>query len=289
MTPQSGPALFLSAEDDRDEIHRRLHNIMDGNLSGLQNLHLRSLAAEDALLATLDRSGGALLPTDLYDAIDRYMDESKPALIVADTLADLFPGNENDRAQARQFIGLLRRLAIRHSTAVVVLAHPSLSGLASGSGSSGSTGWSNSVRSRLYLSRVIDDGYESDPDARILSIKKSNYSRTGSEIKLTWRDGKFTADAPESNLDRAASSMRAERVFLKLLSIFQEQGRHVSASPSSSYAPSRFAKHPDAEGVTKHAFASAMENLLRSGRISIAEHGTGAKTRTHLVIVRDNQ
>jgi hypothetical protein len=76
-------------------------------------------------------------------------------------------GNENDRAQARQFIGMLRGLAIRHECAVLLLSHPSVAGIASGGGSSGSTAWNNSVRSRLYLSRVVgNDGFEANPDAR---------------------------------------------------------------------------------------------------------------------------
>ncbi|WP_369675560.1 AAA family ATPase, partial [Enterococcus faecium] len=94
--------------------------------------------------------------------------DERPALVGLDTLADLHSGQENDRTTARQFIGLLRGLAIRHGCAVVLLAHPSLTGMASGSGLSGSTAWNASVRSRLYLERVVQDGYEADPDRRVL-------------------------------------------------------------------------------------------------------------------------
>ena len=126
----SGRALYISAEDDRDELHRRLSDIARAEglaLSDLDNLTVRSLAGEDALLATADKSG-KLHPSPLYHEIDRRMRDEAPALLVLDTLADLFPGNENDRAQARQFVGMLRGLAIRHQCAVVMLAHPSLSG-----------------------------------------------------------------------------------------------------------------------------------------------------------------
>ena len=167
VTP--GRALYNSAEDDRDELHRRLSDIAraeNTTLADLDNMTVRSLAGEDALLAMADRSG-KLHPSPLYQEIDARMRDEAPALVVLDTLADLFPGNENDRAQARQFVGMLRGLAIRHECAVVMLAHPSLSGLNSGTGTSGSTGWNNSVRSRLYLERVKDDGYEADPDARV--------------------------------------------------------------------------------------------------------------------------
>jgi hypothetical protein len=64
-------------------------------------------------------------------------------------LAALFALPENDRSQTRQFISLLRRLAIVSNGSVVLLSHPSLTGINSGSGISGSTAWHNSVRSRM--------------------------------------------------------------------------------------------------------------------------------------------
>jgi hypothetical protein len=162
-----GGALYLSAEDDRDELHRRLGDICvsaGARLADLDRLTLCPLAGEDGLLASLDRATGALRPTALFRDLDARLASERPALVVLDTLADMFPGNENDRTQARQFVGMLRGLAIRHECALLLLAHPSLAGLNTGTGTSGSTGWNNSVRSRLYLSRITQDGYEADPD-----------------------------------------------------------------------------------------------------------------------------
>lgn len=279
-----GKAIYLSAEDDKAELHRRLADIVQAEgvtLADLDALTLRSLAGEDALLATLAK-GGTLEATGLLDAIEELLERDRPDLLVLDTLADYFPGNENDRAQARQFIGILRRLAIRHECAVVMLAHPSLSGLNSGSGTSGSTGWNNSVRSRLYLSRVVQDGYEPNPDARVLRTMKANYSRTGAEIALTWRNGVFVAEAPVTGLDRVAASAKAERVFLKLLRDFTEQGRNVNHAGGPTYAPNLFAQHPQSEGCTKKALKAAMDNLLTQGKIKIAADGPPSKRRSFL-------
>jgi len=272
----SGRAIYVSAEDDHDELHRRLSDITCAEgvtLADLDNLTVRSLAGEDALLAALDRSGGVLHASALYHEADTRIRDESPALVVFDTLADLFPGNENDRAQARQFIGLMRGLAIRHECAVVLLAHPSLSGLNSGSGTSGSTGWNNSVRSRLYLTRVIQEGYEPDSDARLLSTMKSNYGRTGGEISMRWQAGVFVAEATPTGLDRMAIGAKAERVFLALLALLDGQGRRVNSKGGSTYAPKVFASHPDSEGVTKRALGQAMENLLRDGKITVATEG----------------
>jgi RecA-family ATPase len=279
-----GKAIYLSAEDDKAELHRRLVDIARAEnvtLADLKALTLRSLAGEDALLATLAR-GGTLEATPVLDAIGELLERDSPDLLVLDTLADFFAGNENDRAQARQFIGILRGLAIRHECAVVMLAHPSLSGLTSGSGTSGSTGWNNSVRSRLYLSRIIQDGYEANPDARVLRSMKANYSRTGLEIALTWSNGVFVADAPMTGLDRMAASAKAERVFLKLLREFTDQGRQVNHAGGPTYAPNLFANHPQGEGCTKKALKAAMDGLLTAGKIRIAFDGPPSKRRSFL-------
>lgn len=282
-----GPAIYFTAEDDEDEVHRRLDDILTatgGDYDDLENLIICSHAGKDALLATQASTTGPLQPTDLYRRLDMRMAAVKPVVVILDTLADLFPGNENDRAQARQFIGLLRALAIKHDCAVILLAHPSLSGLNSGSGTSGSTAWNNSVRSRLYLERIVQDGYEPNPDARVLRTMKANYGRTGGEINLTWRNGVFVADAPVTALDRMASTAKAERVFLALLRLVNDQGQTVNSNAGAYYAPKFFADHPKSEGVTKSAFRAAMQTLLAEGKIHIVKSGPASRQTSHLEV-----
>ena len=212
-----------------------------------------------------------------------HVTEIEPRIVVLDTLADLFPGNENDRAQARQFIGLLRGLAIRFDCAMLLLAHPSLTGINSGTGTSGSTAWNNSVRSRLYLERIVSDGYEPNPDARVLTTKKSNYARIGGEIRMTWTAGVFIADAPMSAGEAMNAGLKAEGAFLRLLRNFMEQGRRVNAVGGVNYAPKVFAAHPNAEGINKRAFAQAMEALLQAGKISVAHEGPPSRRVSYIV------
>lgn len=281
VTP--GSVIFLSAEDDDDELHRRLDDILrtEGrDYDDVSGLTLRSLAGEDALLA-LD-SQVALMQTALFNELEQRAAEDAPALIVIDTLADVYPANENDRSKVRQFVGILRGLAIKRKCAVMLLGHPSLTGLNSGTGTSGSTAWNNSVRSRLYLERITDNGFEPDPDARVLTTKKANYGRTGSEYSLKWVAGIFVAEKQPTGLDALAAGAKGERVFLKLLDTLTAQGRYVSSSPGPTYAPTQFASHPEAEGCTKRALKSAMDTLFGRGEIVIATHGNGAKARSHI-------
>src|SRR6185369_6100791 len=135
------------------------------------------------------------------------------------------------RPQAQQFVSMLRGLALETDSTALLLAHPSLSGMSTGSGSSGSTAWSNSVRSRLYLDRVREGLVEPDPDARVLRTMKTNYGRAGGEIRLRWHDGVFILDAgSETNLAHAAKIQRAEAIFLELLAAYKAAGRHVTST-----------------------------------------------------------
>ena len=212
----AAPVIFVTAEDELDEVRRRVGNIcelIDRSPSELFRLDVLSLAGWDAICAAWDRKTNTMAPTELYADIEAKLRDTGARLAIFDTLADLHSGQENDRAHARQVISQFRGLALRHDCAVVLLAHPSLTGLATGTGASGSTAWNNSVRSRLYLERVFVEGEEADPDLRKLTTKKSNYGPTGAEVLLRWTAGAFEVLTAETGLDKAAAEARAERVF----------------------------------------------------------------------------
>lgn len=287
---EQGPVLYLSAEDDEDECHIRLKDICEGDGLDLpRDLHIAVMAGEDCLLAVEDVKNGQMRRTPLYGRLDTTIATLRPRLVVLDNVADIFGGNENVKGLVRQFIGMIRRLAILHECAVVMLAHPSMSGMSSGSGSSGNVAWNNSVRSRLYLKRQHDDPKEiTDPDFRKLVSMKANYAATGGEIGMRWDLGRFvpteTPAAAMGSVDRAAIQSRAERVFLALVSRFNEEGRNISPSPSAGYAPLLFSKHPQAEGVTKRQFEIAMDTLLAAGSVEVIEVGPASKRRKNIVI-----
>jgi hypothetical protein len=120
-----GSAVFLTAEDSLDEVHIRLADIVREaglRLEDLAGLKITSLAGADAILATPEGRTNILTATEVFAAVDAHVQATRPALVVLDTLADLFGGEENQRSQARQFIAMLRGLALRHDTAVLLLA-----------------------------------------------------------------------------------------------------------------------------------------------------------------------
>jgi RecA-family ATPase len=279
--------VFISAEDERDELHRRLAAVAVAEgfpLADLDKLTCLSLAAADALMSVPEGAGKTMKETPLFRKIEEWLSIHKPAVTVLDTLADLFGGDEINRGQARQFIGQLRGLALKHGTTIILLAHPSLSGMARGDGNSGSTAWNNSVRSRLYMRRAIsEDGAEADPDARTLEVMKANYGRIGLSLSLRYRDGAFAAVGTAGAPDAKATAAKADRVFGKLLRECHANGRRVNHTGGNSYAPKVFASLPDAEGVTKNAFRRAMETALANKTAKIEAEGPPSRRVSFLV------
>jgi RecA-family ATPase len=285
-----GRSLFVTAEDEKDEIHRRLEDIARSTgcpIEDMRDLHIVSLAGEDAVLGLPGRNN-AIAPTALFRSLEMSICEIEPAIVVLDTSADVFGGDENIRAHARQFVGLIRGLALRFGTAVLLLAHPSLSGMSSGSGTSGSTGWNNSVRSRLYLERTRDDkGREHDVDVRVLTSKKSNFTQIGSEIHIRWERGVFVstqAAAAPSGLTLLAAKEHADQVFLDLLTAYTAEGRGASPNPSSTFAPTVFAKDPRSQGIGSRGLQDAMNRLFVAKRIKVIETGPPARRRQRIAL-----
>ena len=66
LTTMQGPFLYVGAEDDDDEIHRRVDQIlyeMGLGWDALLDFHYKSLVGEDPVLATFDRNSQVMRPT----------------------------------------------------------------------------------------------------------------------------------------------------------------------------------------------------------------------------------
>ena len=182
---EKGRSLGVYCEDDRDELHRRRDDIADAmecDTADLADALLWPRVDEqDNLLMTFTGGKGELTPFHKR-LLERALD-GQFRLVVFDTAADGFGGNEIDRTQVKRFIGTaLGSIARAISGAVILCAHPSRAGMKSGRGDSGSTGWSNAFRSRLYVDIVRDENGKpdlSDQDARTLERMKANYAARG--------------------------------------------------------------------------------------------------------------
>ena len=287
--PEPGATLVVCCEDDSDELWRRLDRIRahyGASYGELKDLHLLTLAGLETIMAAPDR-GGLIQPTTLFRRLIEAACDLHPRLIVLDNAADIFAGNENDRAHVRQFISLLHRLPLAANCGLLLTSHPSLTGISSGTGLSGSTAWNASVRSRLYFKRATTDKDEvPDPDLRVLEVMKANYGPVGESITLRWTNGLFLPVAGVSNLEKLAAEQAAQETFLTLLNAFNAQGRNTSAKPAApTYAPTLFAKEKQAKqrGIRKAQFEAAMRDLFAADKIQLVSYGSPSRATSKLV------
>jgi RecA-family ATPase len=154
---------------------------------------LLSYAGKDAVLGELQRNGH-INPTPLFERLYKDACALHPKLIAIDAVSDVFLGDEIKRDQVRQFGALMRRLAIDARCGLVMASHPSLTGINTGTGLSGSTQWHNTVRARIYFRKAGADGSDSgdedkaDNGLRVLEFKKNQYGPLSESLQLHWKE-----------------------------------------------------------------------------------------------------
>lgn len=184
-----GSVLALLCEDDKGELWRR-HNDIKAHMghtigNPFDDVWLWPRVGDDNVWVRWDRDGQVVMGK-LAAQIAAQVETLNPTLLILDTLADFYGGNEIDRPQVNYFVktvlgGLIKAQAARgFPLTILLLGHPSVAGKASGSGYSGSTAWNNAVRSRMYLARPE----EGANDERVLTRGKANYASSGDETAL---------------------------------------------------------------------------------------------------------
>jgi hypothetical protein len=190
--------LYVSCEDDKEELKRRGFAVMESVGSGASSVPLRlwSRAGEGNLLAVSGRQKMERGPfyTTLVDVLNGMGDGHK--LVVLDTISDVFGGDENDRANVSQFIKeFLKGLCIRHNCTILLIGHTNKQGQVSGS-----TGWLNACRSQLQLARHENTNMA---NYRRLWTGKANYAASGDATGqvVEWRDGVFHVAREDEMVD----------------------------------------------------------------------------------------
>lgn len=265
--------LFVSCEDDHDEIWRRVMAVCTG-------LNIPVTDIQDALLPVARRGMENLLTRRTFNQTDRTWDteitnfygdlrslaqEHGAGCIILDSLYNFFGGNENDRSESSYFIGLLRQMAQEAKSAIVLISHPSRAGMETSSGDSGSTAWHNAVRARFYMRRDPDD-----KEVRILENKKPQYGPPSEPIRLVWQDWTFVRDDLEEGILGGIKRRTAENIFLELLDRLEADGIRVSPKhQSGNYAPRLMARMPG-HNLSQDQFRAVMDRLYRANEVKTA-------------------
>lgn len=265
----SSPALYITAEDDNRENHWRLAKIarsIGTTLHALAGrLHIVSLRGRlNNELATFE-DGGKLRVAGAYKLLRATIEKTGAKLVTLDNVAHLFAGNENDRGQVTAFINLLYQLCGELGVTILLIAHRNKSG----DSYSGSTAWLNAVRSQVLMERS-----DEDPDVRRMSLGKANYARAGEERMFRWHDFALVRDADLSpgmaaEIAKIAADNAGNVRFLTCLAAMTGRNEAVSHIKGTNYAPRKFARMAEAQGMREAQFEKAMERLQHLGEIRV--------------------
>ncbi|AKR54345.1 putative ATPase, RecA family protein [Devosia sp. H5989] len=286
-------------EDSEDELLRRQIDI--NKAMGLtweeidENLRIASRKYMDNLLILWDRNTGALKRQAVWEQLRNDALEFGAEVIIVDTIADTFGGNEIDRAQVNAFIkSCLGRLAQEINGTVIALGHPSMSGKQSGTGTSGSTAWSNAVRSRMYLRypKGVEKG-----NIREIEGMKLNYGAKGNLLKLRWHGGAFEVlaasvapiageSAPKASQDGLATvEGAADMAVFDAVQAQTGLGVAMSLKPTSPHFAPKVLKRREPDllaGFSIGEVEAAFDRLERSG--AVRETEVGRKGNRHPVM-----
>lgn len=267
LNVQPGPTLYLTCEDDAEQLHWRQEHLcaaMGVSMASLAGkLHLVSLRGELGNDLATFTGDGKMTPGPAFQRLASMLRKTGAKLAFLDNVAHLFTGNENDRGDVTRFVNLLNKLAGETGAAIVLLGHPNKQG----DEWSGSTAWPNAVRSRIYLE------HDEDSDVRTLTLPKANYGQKGEVVRFRWHEWAFVRDEdlPADTRKELAETIMASadnKLFLACLAERNKQRRHVSEKPTAqNYAPKIFATMPESKGIGRKRLTDAMDRLFRIEQI----------------------
>ena len=243
---EPGGVLVFFAEDDDDEIHRRIKRIVDhfkltGNaaqLAGIEDrLYAYSTIGTDTLLTKRENTG-EVSATSIVRRVTALADQIQNLkLIIIDPASRFRGGEENSNEDATRFVEALETLA-KHTGATVLIAHHTNKGSYGGDGepgqgaSRGASALTDGLRWQMNLSRPSEKqlggiGVSKDQASRYVAatVTKTNYSAFPDPVILERLDnGYLTA------ITAAQAQQRAESAaILRVLAVLMQQQKPLTA------------------------------------------------------------
>ena len=149
--------------------------------------------------------------------------------------------------------------------------------MASGTGTSGSTAWSNSAFARGSTSKQsrATTAERSTPTFASCAPRNRTTARPARKSGCDGRMGASFARRPPAGSTSSWRTRRRSASFSICSASCRRKGATSHRSRANPTRPSVFEKHPNAEGIRKREFASAMERLLMAGRILVETRRAG--------------
>jgi RecA-family ATPase len=285
-----GPAIFLTAEEPEREMHFRLDQIREHRRltwADLKDVHPICTVEHsdiDPILAGLVKQTGKVEKTKTFDWFSEMVLDIKPKLVCIEAASDVFDVDEVIRGHAKACIRLLQGLAIKADTAVVLLYHPSLSGITSGRGTSGSTQWNNTMRSRLFF-QTISGKDQSDERQKVLEVMKANRGPTGEKVVLEWHNGLFVPPSTVMTVERAARQQHVDLAFLNALRRLTGQNQDIAPGKTSTQSAAKMMQGcAETKDIRPKELVEAQQRLLDDGRIRIESYGPASRGAKRLAV-----
>jgi len=253
--------LYFHCEDPTDVVHYRLAKLLRHfklSMADLTDLELVDGTRGSNAFYVEAREQATRL-TQVYMVVRQELADHPVDALVLDGASDFYLANENDRGAVKDFINALNDFG----TTNLLLAHVNKETAKAGKAKeaySGSTGWHNSVRSRLALVQEVSGDKDQVEGNTVLVVQKNNWARAGMESIVAWSDDAecFTF----TDFQSRASRLEAQ-VFdvLKAFARLEQGGVQLFASPNAS---------PNARSLTKlkiaaPQFKNILETLLVDG------------------------
>ena len=205
---QPMPVLYVPCEDDENEVHRRVNSIMTHKSYALTMsydvpFYSMSRAACTSVIAKLNRRTGNLTKGKFYSILEEtivQLFKGEKGLLILDTMTDIFKVEMNDPMISSECVkGVLAQLAKRLNITIMVVSHPSKTGIATGTLDSGSPGWLNSFR---YMMAMTPHANTSLKGYCCLQMVKANYAELPPEpLILKYNKGVLLLEDVDNIID----------------------------------------------------------------------------------------
>jgi len=286
--PKARMALYLAAEDDEDELHRRVRAIADGmaQASGQpelfyanlrKNLHVKSMVGVDNRLTT-DDWGKEVVQTDYVGRLlHTIAGNGRFGLIIIDPASRFRGGDENRASDATRFVEALECLASATGATVLVIHHvnkwSSREGEQMQQAARGSSAFTDGVRWQMNLASLTANEakeYAVPEDERgyyvTATVTKNNYAPPQPKVFLKRGDGGVLSAAQLTSKKAQQNADLATRV----LDLIREEAKR-----GALYSKSKFeATFGGKDGIFKTgrvAVRNILGELLQAGRVML--HG----------------
>jgi len=202
--------------------------------------------------------GFSVVETSLYRDFLLTIESLEPALTVIDGLWNVWDGPENNRAMAYKCVTKFREIPQRTGSAALFTAHPSMSGMSSGEGTSGNTAWNGAFRSRMLLDRPDRFGPE-----RVFKSMKQNYGADDGAIRMYWCDENkvFIPDNPELGTVARIRRDNERKNLIDAIWDLLKEGRRLT--DGAKHSPNHFTKVLKKHDRFKRYSDTKIEELMR--------------------------